>query len=286
MKQETKRRPTIGIAGLFQQGKSTLLNCLLHGCYARTGDGLATTHILTRYRHGLFEEVRLLLSDEETPFFVTDKEDFLTADHFPDKCRIELICPGEILRYLDIIDTPGFDADNKDDTIAKIGVDEADLLVIVVEAKELHEAVTTHLLNPIHKSGKPFVVLMNCREMSFQRQAPSNRLNEKIARNIEADLFNKGFEPLPIQGKNVWPCNLLWAWHAGGNLKRDFDSGEKRALIKSHFDGNLPSNEEIMNLCGFEPVFDFLVDWGKEYYNRNENIENDDKQDLPGSTHI
>mgnify|MGYP000529122022 CR=1 FL=1 len=51
-------RPLIVLTGKFQEGKSTLINQLLGGKYARTGNGLSTTRCCVRYCYGESESVR------------------------------------------------------------------------------------------------------------------------------------------------------------------------------------------------------------------------------------
>jgi hypothetical protein len=44
-------KPKVAVMGCFQNGKSTLVNCLLGGFWALLGDGKATTSIATRYKY-------------------------------------------------------------------------------------------------------------------------------------------------------------------------------------------------------------------------------------------
>ena len=73
-----KDKPTLVILGQFQNGKSTLLNCLLGGEYAIQGEGLATTNCIVRYTMGDMPEIRVVDNDYRTTVLGTlSKDGFL-----------------------------------------------------------------------------------------------------------------------------------------------------------------------------------------------------------------
>ena len=72
----------IGVVGCFQNGKSTFVNCLLDDIVARTGDGLATTSVNTKYVYGDVQSVRYF-SDAEVLKEVTLNE-FTSTTEFPE----------------------------------------------------------------------------------------------------------------------------------------------------------------------------------------------------------
>ncbi|MBQ2850724.1 MAG: 50S ribosome-binding GTPase, partial [Thermoguttaceae bacterium] len=57
------KKPQIGLVGCFQNGKSTLTNCLLQNRVALTGEGVSKTKKVTRYVYAKEVEYRLVGDD-------------------------------------------------------------------------------------------------------------------------------------------------------------------------------------------------------------------------------
>ena len=163
--------------------------------------------------------------------------------------------------YVSIVDTPGFDADGKDDGTAKAAITSADVLVYVHESNALGKS---YAFEEARTHGKYIVFLLNCCDSC--KWSPFDRQNEKIISSIEAKLETSGFLPLviPINGKAVFPINVLWARYGLG-MKVDSDPEEKIHEYAEHF-LRLPTADksrcnlraEMLARSGFLPVRDFL----------------------------
>ncbi|MCP4104245.1 MAG: hypothetical protein GY749_01695 [Desulfobacteraceae bacterium] len=103
-------KPSIAVTGCFQNGKSTLINCLLDDYVAHIGRGDSTTHISTSYIYGEIQSAVLF------PKHRTDKPEEIHFHQFTEKSknnslqqydRAEISLWKPILRDFDIIDTPG-----------------------------------------------------------------------------------------------------------------------------------------------------------------------------------
>ena len=212
----TKKCPKIGIVGCFQNGKSTMANCLLDDRIAATGRGIATTRCLTVFTRGEFKQVNGFGKDDSGKGHPLAFEDYL-ANREPqawEYLSVSLWKP--LLENVDIVDTPGFDADDADDRIAIKSLEELDFAVLVVRNKGL-SLIEEGILRAIAKRELPFAVVMNCTESMGSLWDPSSEANGRICREIEARLRNVGHIPHPIDGKFVWPVNLAWFWYAGGH---------------------------------------------------------------------
>ena len=160
-----------------------------------------------------------------------------------------------------VIDTPGFNANGKDDDAAKNAVRQSDFLVYVHESDSLGETCSD-FFEYIRGSGKQFLFLLNC--CKFGKWGPEE--NGEIADTIDSELNAKGILPLlvPIENRKVFPINVLWArFGIGQNIDQD-DDEKIRFYARRHL--CLPVNDmgvdsmraEILRRSGFLPVRDFL----------------------------
>lgn len=206
--------PKITIVGEFQNGKSTLVNCLLGAKYAPTGHGCRTTSCCTHFLYG---------ETNATPrniYGTTPSENYL-----------EVTCNRPILKDAILVDTPGFDANNDDDAAAKDAIRKSDIIVFVQGAQQLSEK-SFQILQAIRDAGKRMLFLMNCKDL--QNWSPKDKHNMEIANNIEHDLFNHGIASslISIQSKKVWPVNPIFARYATGSLEKERDSAQ--GITKQH----------------------------------------------------
>lgn len=201
--------PKITIVGEFQNGKSTLVNCLLGAKYAPTGHGCRTTSCCTHFLCGETNAAPRQI------YGATPSENYL-----------EVTCNRPILKDAILIDTPGFDASKDDDETAKNAIRNSDIIIFVQGAQQLGER-SFQILKNIRDAGKRMLFLMNCKDL--QNWSPKDKHNMGIANNIEHDLFNHGISSslISIQSKKVWPVNPIFALYAAGQLEkeRDFSQG-------------------------------------------------------------
>ena len=216
--------PKIAVVGAFQSGKSTLVNCLLDGKYAPMGKGLRTTACCTYFLYGEAETVKLFHGDLQKSE-VLDRREAIFGPDFT--CGgtdfLEISCWKPILQKAVLIDTPGFDANGEDDTVAGKAIRKSDIIVFVHDAKQLDDC-DLRILKDIREAGKRLLFLMNCNNR--QNWHPDDEGNRRVSEAIEAQLSDIGFDAplIRIQGRQVWAFNPVFAWYALGDLQRDLDS--------------------------------------------------------------
>lgn len=208
------KRPAIGIIGCFQNGKSTLVNCLLDDKVAMTGDGRATTHLSTIYGWGEVQDAKGVCATTNVlhaiPF-----HDYVEGCNLPDLklSHFEVNLWKPLLQYVNVVDTPGFEDCDADNETATRSLEGTDFVVFVVANKTLSQ-VEIGLLKTIAQQNLPFTVLVNCKSMSKGLWEPVSQANQRICQQIESSLKAAGNPPYPINGQYVWPANLAWFWYA------------------------------------------------------------------------
>lgn len=232
------RCPVIGIVGCYQNGKSTLVNCLLDDNVAITGSGKATTKLSTVFSYGEFQQAKAIESSTGIESVLTFSEYLNGVTDGPceyDSYHVSLWKP--LLQNVDVVDTPGFYANEEDDRIATSSLDGLDVVVLVVRNRGLSE-VEHSVLKTIAERELPFVVVMNCIETMGQLWNPASEANERIAREIEARLRNIGHVPHPIDGRFVFPLNFVWFWFASGHMAYENDeiACRLRSEVNAYFE--------------------------------------------------
>jgi hypothetical protein len=215
--------PKVGVVGCFQNGKSTLVNCLLDGYFAPTGDGLPTTHLATRYTYGEIETVTLKRPNgTEEPTGLHAFMENYQHGNLCDFTEAIITVHRPLLKDVDLIDTPGFDANRADEERALAAVKESDFALLVLSNKgwSQPEGSVLRQIREITKSRTPCAILVNCCDQ--QRWDPASVANEKIAGEIQAEINAAGLIPLEVvAGHLAWRCNLAWFWQASGHLERE-----------------------------------------------------------------
>ena len=216
----------IGVVGCFQNGKSTFVNCLLDDIVARTGDGLATTSVNTKYVYGDVQSVRYF-SDAEVLKEVTLNE-FTSTTEFPegtDEIIVSLWKP--LLKNVNIVDTPGFNANDVDDATALKSLDGIDAAIVVLSNKGIAE-IERRIIAELYKRRMPYFLLMNCTEEN--KRHPNSKNNIMIADSLYEELKYRNMLPLPIDGNYINSVNLLWFWYASEQYINE--TSEKCAAIE------------------------------------------------------
>ena len=223
MYQSAQKVPQTVVAGEFQNGKSTLINCLLDDKYAPTGNGLRTTGCCSYFRYGEAEIAKLIRRTGEEIILDRREDIFDSAFTCKQSDYLEITCWKPLLERAVLVDTPGFGVDYGDDMIAAEAIEKSDIVLFLHASTALGERARA-MLQLFREKGKHIVFLFNCKDES--KWEPSAPKNQEICRNIEAQLKTMGLFDSIIQvgGNKVWPCNPLWAWYALGHLQRDLDS--------------------------------------------------------------
>ena len=224
MRNGNNRLPLVTVAGAFQNGKSTLVNCLLDDQYAPMGKGLRTTTCCSYFRYGE-AEVATLVHGKTGKEEVLDRREVIFDPAFSctGKDYIEITCWKPLLQKAVLADTPGFEANKQDDEAAMSAIHDSDIVVFVHDTKQLDESAR-HILDMVQDEGKRLLFLLNCKDESYWH--PQDNKNAKLAQVLEAQLAEMGWDYflIRIQGRTVWPCNPLFAWYALGHLQRNLDN--------------------------------------------------------------
>lgn len=269
-------KPVVAIVGGFQIGKSTLVNCLLDDHYAPTGKGLRTTAASTLFRYGEAEEAWLFHGDNPQGERLARRQDVFDSSRevAPDDWfRISAWKP--LLQNVDIVDTPGYNAQDKDDKSASAAIAASSVVVIVQAAKAMDD-VCRAIVREACVPGKRCLFLLNC--TNTECWSPDDSQNVEIGASIEAELQSMGVSDYFLRVGNhlVHPVNALWAWYATGQSSRDMQSLDERVRndtrkaerkIKRYAIEELgladPSPTALMGRSGFSPLRQRISDLGK-----------------------
>ncbi|MFZ4439320.1 MAG: GTPase [Syntrophales bacterium] len=250
------------IAGEFQQGKSSLLNCLMQREVAATGYGSSTTLIPAFYSYGENESWTIYdgagrISDqgESIGKYVVKSKDIYKNGH---SAAVRL--PVQELRYITFIDSPGRnDAHPKDwatDELLENG--EVDY-VLYLAANKQEGTIDKAFLSKTMKQSLPVAIVMNCGKGGTGNPSPISVENERIAAKYGSYLELEKI----ITYSPIFRCNILWYWY-GCHLAQKPTDDEKRKYIEEHyigghFKGSIPSSVEIVTQSGFEVLREFLL---------------------------
>ena len=261
--------PRIAVMGCFQNGKSTLVNCLLDGLWALPGDGKATTSIATRYRFKNQNECYYRKKDgilKQVSIDLLLRHDKLTDLSSQSAFQAEIFLNNPFLKFIELVDTPGFNVDRKDSMIAEQSIEEIDYIVFITINTSLSEG-EKQILQLITQKDIPYVVIMNCVDSgSLYKWLPSHPLNLEMAEDISSDLKQCGFTPEKIGNSSVYICNLLWYWATTEQFHQSlsFFSGRDEIMEDITFlleKVNIaPSVKNIIVESRFEALKDFLTD--------------------------
>ncbi len=219
-KELTKELPIVSIYGGYQVGKSTLLNCLLGRYISLAGKGLATTALASRYRYGEYNQLCYRTKPDspyegdlkETTLEEIRNRDFINNVDLKSGFHLEAKTPVDLLKLCDIVDTPGYNASEQDNTTALNAMKHIHYVLFVVPNRGLSQP-EKELLLQLQQNKIPVSILMNCscgrRE---ERWIPENEINEDYVRECESWLSSMNINPVPIAGKKVYLCNFLFYW--------------------------------------------------------------------------
>lgn len=259
----------MGIVGAFQNGKSTFVNCLLDDLVARTGgEGVSVTSVNTKYVYGEMQSVTYL-SQGRVVHRTTLKE-FVGTKVFPD--GVDEICVTlwkPILKNINVIDTPGFNANEEDSSMAIKSLIGVDVAIVVINNKGL-SSVELSIMKKLKEINIPFFVLMNCINVGGNSWLPESNFNKQKCDNIIASLETKNLNPQKIQGRAIWITNFLWFWYASEQYQCDVS--DKRETLFDDIEcyvsrvgrGNMDIEyfKEKSNFLTIRKTFDDDSNWG------------------------
>ena len=218
----------IAVVGQYLQGKSTLVNDLLAANTAKMGRGARTTSAVTEF----------------------------TIPHRPG---------------VTILDTPGKDANALDDKAAS----EASMrssVVLILHPKDMDKRYRS-IVSEASGAGRHCISIFNCMtDNPPTRWDPMHLENQKVCENIERDLREMRDVSigsfLPIDGKIVYPVNVLWArfglglFRNGNEEDCQFEQRIRHAAVRIGIPINGMTDEEfrrvILARSGFLLLENFL----------------------------
>lgn len=206
-------KPTIGLIGSFQNGKSTLVNCLFGRELAKVGGvGLSVTSINTRYTYSQKNEVDFVHNGKI--FKTVLLEEYLTesVDTPANASEIIIRYQDSLLEKFDIIDTPGFNSNESDSAMAETAFKGMDIAILVLRNKSVSQ-YEFNILKLLSRYNIPFYILVNTYDEGDDLWNPKSKKNNDIVKCIWNDLTNVGLSPLSFEKKHkILTVNLIWYW--------------------------------------------------------------------------
>ena len=264
-----KSLPKISVVGCFQNGKSTFINCLLDEFVARPGDGRATTKISTRYRWG--ESTRVNLRTDGGLESIS-LEEYLKSANFEgisqnSAFQAEITLSKSILQKIELIDTPGFNANEQDTENVTRSLEEANYAIVLLTNERTLGESELAMFDCIKSKQIPFAIIMNCRDVNTPTEwYPNHGKNLKIIKANEVILKKWGYSPEKIDDNLIYPCNLLWYLFAINTniLASDYDYDVEDLWKKIEFalerKEEILSRKNLLRLSNFSRIQSFFQD--------------------------
>lgn len=268
--EQFRELPKISVVGCFQNGKSTFINCLLNDLVARPGDGRATTKISTRYRWGESTNVNFRTNQGLQSVSLREYLKCINLSQISEDSafQAEITLNKQILKKIELIDTPGFNAEERDTEYVTRSLDEANYAIVVLTNERTLGEAESAMFECIKSKSIPYAIIMNCRNINTPMEwYPSHKKNIEIIKTNEAKLEQWGYFPDKIDGHLIYPCNLLWYWFAVKHKNFSFlssDGFEEDLADQIEFSFMLKrevySKENIIDVSNFVKIKSFFID--------------------------
>ncbi len=161
---ELERPVVVAIVGEFNAGKSTFINAMLGVDAAPTGI-LPTTATLHRVAWAADSFARVILRGAQDRVVSHEKLKATLSELASEGAeidRVQIYAPIERLRWVEILDTPGFNAPDASHARAAMSAfDEAHAVVWLLDATGPLKATEAAILKEVQAKGLPIVVLLN-----------------------------------------------------------------------------------------------------------------------------
>ena len=219
------------LAGQYQNGKSTLINCLLGGDHAIEGDGCHTTAYRTVYSY----------SEGATKYYKVNangKRELLkdglsqTVQHDGRNIYFEAFVPSPVLKRMTLIDAPGWGAEDADDKQAELSIEDVAYVVYLAQARQLSQE-DKNFLKLLKKYNKFFCVLLNARDNTDPKAESLQDICGAILGTIKQIGLDGQFIKYP-SATGLGIVNLLWAKFGRRLLDSPSTNRAKRQAMIAH----------------------------------------------------
>lgn len=237
----TWEKPIIALMGCFQIGKSTLLNCFLQDYVALTGKGMATTSLTARYRYGMEQSISyrsrkgtlvpINISALQTQAVLDDISE-MSAFH------VEVRYKHELLQGCDVVDTPGFNANETDTQKTMQAMSDVHYILFMIPNRTFTQVEKSILLSLAQKRI-PFSIIMNCvNGRREERWIPNHLMNTSICQE-NSSWIESNVSPyaIPIAGQYVFAFNALFYWSQQSAFKDSFRYIDRPETVHKHITG-------------------------------------------------
>lgn len=251
-------KPTITIFGNFQNGKSTLVNCLLKSDMAKVGGvGLSVTRNNTRYVYANDLRYAIRKSDGSESIIIDEWE----LDSLGCRDEVIIYIPNRLLQVFDLVDTPGYNVSEHDNSVADSIIKHTDFAILLVHNKGL-SVNEKEIARKLSSADIPFIVVMNCYNDIFEQWIPSHRSNDIIAETIKSELK---FDDSSFVQNGIFVTNLMWYWlsleGSKESVKANKSIGRCSKLLCNYWDDfstDVFSVDNIAKISQFKALFNYL----------------------------
>ena len=157
LSQKKQKIMRIGVIGGFQNGKSTFINCLLGGKYARTGgDGISASTANTLYKYNSINRITTTKDQTELSY-----QNFIEGKFDSSITEICFESNSPILKHIELIDTPGFNANKQDTQTAINSIRDLDIAFVIINNKGI-SSIELNIIHELERQNIPYYIFMNC----------------------------------------------------------------------------------------------------------------------------
>lgn len=206
---EDQERPLrVAIAGKIKAGKSTLINSLIEEELLGM-NVLPATAKVTVLRYGDEQKIEKVYKNGDIKVIGQDEYRMYSLHNYDEHCNTEqqpsdfqeveefiVYFPSDVLRNINIHDTPGFGNTVEDEEETKRGCTKADVIIWICNVeKGTIQADEMKWIKKIVEDKKPLFIVINYIEKKISSDSDTNNPKvEKIKNKIDKETTNEGIE--------------------------------------------------------------------------------------------
>jgi len=248
---------TVLLAGQYQNGKSTLINCLLGGKYAVEGevDGLHTTAYRTVYAYSP-DKVRYYKVAAGGRRVLLKGGLSTTIDRKSGDVHFEAEIPSPMLKTMTLVDAPGWGAEDSDDKQAEQSLQNVDFVVYLAQARQLSKE-DKNFLRLLKKKRTYFCIVLNARDRTDPQDVSLQNVCSAISGTLKQIGLDEQYVQYPAEF-GLCVVNLLWAKYGKHLLDKPETQREKQqsAVVRSAWtclgsESDALDHSELLKASGF-----------------------------------